>query len=440
MTNYLGGGDFMQRKTLNRFIGQIDLTRDLVMLLIIGGLYALSIALSNTFVNVYLWKQSGEFLHLALYNLAAVICQPIAFYLAGRLSKKIDRVYVLRIGVAVLSLFYFSVLFIGGGSIPAILLLGALVGFGLGCYWLAFNVLTFEVTEPETRDFFNGFLGLLTSFAGMIGPLSAGVIITAMNKTTGYHVIFSISLFIFIVAVFLSMSLKKRHAKGQFNVGRILKEKKLNHAWGRILYAHFFQGLREGTFVFVIVVWVYTVTSSELALGTYGLVTSATQLVVYYAAGRLIKEKLRKKAILLGGLLLYGAIFLILFNVTFPKLITYGIIISIAYPILLVPYVSLTYDVIGKAWKAADMRVEYMVVRELYLNCGRIVSVLAFIAAISFFPEAKSIPVLLLILGAGHACIYWFVRTISFSNQPLKPAPGLTPQTEEEGGTGGSNA
>ena len=430
----------MQRKTLDRVFGHIDITRDLVMLLVIGGLYALSIALSNTFVNVYLWKQSGEFLNLALYNLAAVICQPIAFLLAGRLSKKIDRVYVLRIGVAILSLFYFSVLFIGGGSIAAILILGALVGLGLGCYWLAFNVLTFEVTEPDTRDFFNGFLGLLTSFAGMIGPLAAGVIITVMEKSTGYTVIFTASLLIFIVAVFLSMTLKKRHAKGRFLVKRILKEKKVNRAWSRILYAHFFQGLREGTFVFVIVVWVYTVTNSELALGTYGLVTSATQLIVYYAAGRLIKTKLRKKAILLGGLILYGAIFLIIFNLTFPKLILYGILISIAYPMLLVPYISLTYDVIGKAWNAGEMRVEYMVVRELYLNSGRIVSVLAFIAAIHFFPEATSIPVLLLVLGAGHTCIYWFVRPIQFDVRSATSENGLIAQTEEEGGTGGSNA
>ena len=41
------------------------------------GNYALSIALSNTFVNVYLWKQSGEFIDLALYNLASVVFQGI---------------------------------------------------------------------------------------------------------------------------------------------------------------------------------------------------------------------------------------------------------------------------------------------------------------------------------------------------------------------------
>ncbi|GAE24755.1 membrane protein [Halalkalibacter wakoensis JCM 9140] len=81
---------------------------------------------------------------------------------------------------------------------------------------------------------------------------------------------------------------------------------------------------------------------------------------------------------------------------------------------LLVPYVSLTFDVIGKGWKAAEMRVEYIVVRELFVNSGRIVSVLAFLATITLFSEERGIPVLLLVLGAGHTIIYFFVRHVKF--------------------------
>ena len=53
--------------------------------------------------------------------------------------------------------------------------------------------------------------------------------------------------------------------------------------------------------------------------------------------------------------------------------------IAIAYPILLVPYISITYDVIGRAWNAAEMRVEYIVVSEIYIHFGRMVSILGFL-------------------------------------------------------------
>ncbi|WP_078552822.1 MFS transporter [Bacillus alkalicellulosilyticus] len=423
---------------MKKMIGEVEVNRDLTLLLVIGGMYALSIALSNTFVNVYLWKQSGQFSDIALYNLAAVIMQPITFILAGRWAKKIDRVIVLRLGVSFLSVFFFTVLFLGSRANEYLLLLGALLGIGFGFYWLAFNVLTFEITEPETRVFFNGFLGLVTSFAGMIGPICAGFLITRMEKFTGYTVIFAISLTLFLAAVITSFFLERRSAKGTFYFTRILKERKNNDNWKHILHAHFFQGLREGTFVFVISVWVYVTTQSELALGTYGLVASAVSFVSYYVATRVIKESFRKKAILLGGIILYMAIFLIIFDLTFTKLIIYAIVISIAYPTLLVPYVSLTYDVIGKGWKAAEMRVEYIVVRELFLNGGRITSVLAFLATITFFNEEQGIPILLLVIGAGHLVIYFFVRNVNMPTNEGGRNYAFARQDKGEGDGGGT--
>lgn len=401
---------------VRKLIGEVELTKDLSLLLVIGGLYSLSIALSNTFVNIYLWKQSGAFIDLGLYNLAVAIAQPLTFILAGRWAKKIDRVMVLRIGVIFLAAFYLTVLISGTNASKFLLLLGALLGIGYGFYWLAFNVLTFEITEPENRDFFNGFLGILTSIGGMIGPITAGFIISKMEKFTGYSVIFSISLALFSLAVFLSFFLKRRPAKGKYWLKRIFAERKNNQNWRFVTYAHFFQGLREGTFAFVISVFVFISTGSELALGTYGLVNSGIAFIAYYSVSRLVAKKHRKKAILIGGFILYAAIFLIVFNVTYLRLLMYAATIAVAYPLLLVPYLSMTYDVIGKGWKAAEMRIEYIVVRELFLNSGRVTSILSFIVAILFFNEKKAIPILLLILGAGHTCIYFFIRRINIDS------------------------
>ncbi|MGF2617093.1 MFS transporter [Rossellomorea vietnamensis] len=400
---------------LKRLLGDIELKRDIMFLLLIGGLYSMSVALSNTFVNIYLWKQSGEFIDLGIYNLTVVIFQPLTFILAGRWAKKIDRVIVLRIGVIFLALFYLSVLFFGENAGDNLVILGALLGIGYGFYWLAFNVLTFEITEPETRDFFNGFLGTLTSAGGMVGPILAGFIISRFTSFQGYTIVFGISLGLFSLAVILSFFLKRRPAHGRYCFTRILKERKNNENWKLITNAHFFQGLREGTFIFVISVFVFISTGSEFAIGTFGLINSGIAFIGYFLTSRLIKKRHRKKSILIGGLILYAAIFLIVFDITYGKLLLYAGTIAVAYPLLLVPYISMTYDVIGKGWKAAEMRIEYIVVREIFLNLGRIVSILAFIFAITFFNEEKSIPILLLILGAGHSLIYLFIRKINLS-------------------------
>ncbi|RLQ98216.1 MFS transporter [Falsibacillus albus] len=397
---------------MKKWFREVEVTKDLFLLLIIGGIYSLSIALSNTFVNIYLWKQSGKFVDLGIYNLSIVIFQPLTFILAGRWAKKIDRVIVLRIGVIFLALFYLCVLFVGEHASKNLFLLGALLGVGYGFYWLAFNVLTFEITEPETRDFFNGFLGALTSAGGMIGPILAGFIISRFMSYKGYTIVFAISLGLFFLAVVLSFSLKRRPAEGKYWFLRIWQERKHNENWNLITMAHFFQGLREGTFIFVISVFVFISTGSEFALGTFGLINSGISFIGYSIASKVIKKEFRKKAILLGGLILYAAIFLIVFKISYPRLLIYAATIAIAYPMLLVPYISMTYDVIGRGWKAAEMRIEYIVVREVFLNLGRFISIICFIIAVTQFNDAKSIPFLLAILGAGHACIYFFVRKI----------------------------
>jgi MFS transporter, YQGE family, putative transporter len=395
-----------------KLIGEVELTRDLTLLLLIGGCYSLSVALSNTFVNIYLWKQSGEYADLGIYNLSVVLLQPLTFILAGRWAKKVDRVIVLRIGVIVLALFYLTVLIIGKNASHYLILLGSLLGVGYGFYWLAFNVLTFEITEPETRDFFNGFLGILSSAGGMIGPIAAGFIISKLSNLSGYSIVFGASLGLFGLAVFFSFSLRRRPASGKYMFTRIFKERQNNQNWRLITNANFFQGLREGTFLFIISVFVFISTGSELALGTFGLLNSGIAFVAYYAASRLIKKNFRKRYILIGGLLLYAAIFLIVFDVTFPRLLMYASVIAIAYPILLVPYMSMTYDIIGSGWKAAEMRIEYIVVREVFLNFGRAISIIAFLIGVTYFNEETSLPILLLVLGAGHTCIYFFVRKI----------------------------
>ncbi|PLT30999.1 MFS transporter [Peribacillus deserti] len=398
---------------LKKWAGGADLPKDLNLLLIIGGLYALSGALSNTFVNVYLWKQSGRFIDLGIYNLSVVILQVFTFILAGRWAKKMDRTIVLRMGVIFLALFYLTVLIVGEHATSFLFLLGGVLGIGYGFYWLAFNVLTFEITEPHTRDFFNGFMGILGSAGGMIGPIMAGLIISRFDKYFGYTIVFGLSLTLFTIAVILSFYLKRRPAHGNYLFLRVIKERQNNFNWKLVTNAHFFQGLREGTFAFVISIFVFITTGSELALGTYGLVNSGISFLAYFLVSRYIKKNNRKRAILIGGIGLYLSIMLLVFDLSYLKLLMYASLIAICYPLLLVPFISTSYDVIGSGWKAEEMRIEYVVVKELFLNGGRMISLLAFIGSVYIFGVDRSLPYLLLILGAGHTCIYFFIRKVN---------------------------
>ncbi|WP_240468750.1 MFS transporter [Gracilibacillus sp. YIM 98692] len=391
---------------------KIPISKDLKLLLTIGGLYALATFLSNTFVNIFLWKQSGEYVNIAVYNLFIYILQPIAFFIAGKCAKRVDRTIIIRLGVTILSVFYITVLLAGDKSSQFPYLLGSILGIGYGFYWLAFNVLTFEVTEPETRDFFNGILGTLQSFGGMIGPFFAGYIITRLDNFQGYSLIFFLSFALFIVAVICSFFMNKRKATGQFLFREIFKERKRNLNWKSILYAHVFVGIREGLFIFVIAIWIFIATNSEFALGGFNLVFSLCSLIGYYATSKIVGKNLRKRSIFFGGLFLYMAVAIIVLQTNYYMLLMYGVIIGFAYPVFNVPFVSLTYDVIGKSKGAKELRIEYIIIRELFINMGRVAAIVIFIISVLLVDPEFAIPALLLTLGAGNFIAFWFVKQI----------------------------
>lgn len=397
---------------LRAWLSRENVSKDLLLLLLIGGLYSLGIFLSSTFVNIYLWKQSNSYTDIALYNLSIYILQPLTFILAGKCAKRIDRVIVLRTGVIVLSLFFLTVLLVGEKAATFNILLGSLLGVGYGFYWLAYNVLTFEITEPDTRDFFNGFLGVLQSLGGMTGPLLAGFIISRLNNFTGYTVIFAISFGLFIVAVLVSFGLSRRKARGNFSFRRIVIERKHNPNWNKILNAHISQGFREGTFLFAVSIWIFLMTNDELFLGVFNLVYSAFSFLFFFLVSQWIKPRRRKKAILISGLSLYLSVLILLISDTMALLLIYAGVAGIFFPLFYVPYLSLTYDVIGKSWNAGEMRIEYIVVREIFLDLGRILSILTFLMAITWIQPETGIPYILLLVGGGHFFIYFFIKGI----------------------------
>src|SRR5699024_9860290 len=108
------------------YLQQKQTQKDLILLLIIDGLYALGIFLSYSFVNVYLWRQTNEYLTFVFYNFAIFIVQPLIYLVLGKVVKMIDRIFFLRTGVIFLTIFFITVLMIGENAAKYNVLLGCL--------------------------------------------------------------------------------------------------------------------------------------------------------------------------------------------------------------------------------------------------------------------------------------------------------------------------
>lgn len=382
-----------------------------VLLLAVNALFGSANALSGTFVGVYLWKVKSDFAMLGWYTLAIHASMALIFWLGGKWVKEHNKMNALRLGVAVSASFYLLVLVLGPRSVSYIPLLGAVQGTASGFFWLAFNVVYFEVTGPKTRDRFNGWAGLLGSSAGMIAPWVSGFVIVHMPGTTGYRTIFSVSLGIFLIGVVVSFFLRNRKVESEYGWSYGFRQLRAEGSpWRRVSLALAAQGVREGVFGFVIGLLVYISSSSELKLGSFALITSAVAFVSYWAAGRLLKPKLRKWGMLIGVLAMTLVVVPFYWSGSYSVLLLFGIGTSLFIPLFTIPMTSSVFDLIGQDEESASRRVELIVLRELSLNAGRMLGTLLFILVITWTKAPWIFTTLLLVIGSSPIVSWWFMR------------------------------
>src|SRR5699024_6672813 len=138
-------------------------------------------------------------------------------------------------------------------------------------------------------------------------------------------------------------------------------------------------------------------------------------LLAYFIVFKKVNMMNRKYFLFIGALFLYISVYLFVFQSSNWMLMLYGVIIGFSYPIFNVPFVSLTYDIIVKARLAKELRVEYIIIREVFFNIGRIISIVLFTIGILLMEPNDIIPILLLTIGAGNLIAYFFVRKMNIS-------------------------
>lgn len=385
-----------------QILGNVDrLDREAWLLLLTSSLFSIATSLSSTFVNVYLFKIENDWMLISFFNVIHYLTAGATFIMGGWLAKKFDRIVAIRMGVAVLAVFYLSVWWLGVHSVSYVVLLGIVIGLGAGFYWLAYNVMYFEITEKDNRDIFNGVNGLCTSVAGIAAPFLSGIIISRMGEFQGYRVIFGISLSIFLCAVLVSFLFKARRARGHYRLGSILslvKQKKAYWYWVNL--AMIGQGLREGIFAFLLGLLFFIIVKSELALGSFFTFSSSVSCLSFYIVSRYMRPELRYRFMFIGVIMMGLAAFPFAFHINDWTIWILGVGSALFYPLYMSPLTSTVFDVIGETNETAELRVEYVVARELALSTGRIAGVLLFMWWIQYSTDIRH--------------IRWFVLIISF--------------------------
>jgi MFS transporter, YQGE family, putative transporter len=410
-------------KIRNREVHREPLPADGKWLLMINSLFAGAGGLSGTFLNIYLWKILKDLEQIAVFNLFIFLFAAIGFATAGWLAKRTDRLYTLRIGVAVLALFYVLILLLGPRVGQWYAGLGCLQGFGAGFYWLSYNILVFEVTEPKTRDTFNGANGFLVAIATGVAPMLAGWILSTWLQF-GYRILFLLSFGLFLTAVLVTWWLSRRKEPPLFDLNAGFRPEEHGGLWRQTLGVCLLIGFREGTLFFLPFLLLFVVTRDELLASRYLLITAVLSLAANYVAKRFLTFERRPLFVTVSAFMLGLSVLLLLIQVNTTGLFVFGILNSLFAPLLLIPFSCLTYDVMGRLPQAEHRKAEYLVIREVAVDAGRCLSLLLLVVNEAFLQEATAIRIAFLTAGMSSiAGLFLYKRSHeAFVNTCTDPA------------------
>lgn len=396
---------------------------NLKLLLKIHTLVMIATSLSNIFINIFIWKASYSLNLVIEYNAVSYIISPLIFIFGGWFGKRNGLRINLISGMFSYTIFYLAIFTFRNAIVNYVVLLGAIRGISSGFYYVSFNVLGYDLSDDKNRDYFLGILGLINSSAVMIAPFISGYIISAFAGSLGYQIIFATSFIMFVIGTYMSFYLPNKHHKSKYHLSSIFALTFKNSNWTRIMVSEAIRGARENSVFSVIInLIIFMFVQRESSIGNYSFWTYLVATITCYVCGLIINQKSRLKFLLIGCVLTIISSTIFLIDLNYYTLWIFGIITAFSLNLISIPHNSISYAVISSIPKKNERRIESIIVKEIFLDIGRL-----FTLAIFFYSGMKYnlVSWLILLIGVIQIIVWLLLRKVKIKSRRQIQAPTL---------------
>ncbi|NOU64240.1 MFS transporter [Paenibacillus sp. LMG 31461] len=386
------------------------LSREAVISLVIHSIFQFGASMSGVFLNLYLWRLTHSVVVNGTYNIIVYILTPIGFAIGGYMIKKKDRMVAYRLGIVLIGLFYLSVSIAGERLVDYYVLFAIFNGLASSFYWVGYLTLMYDVSTEQNRIRYLAFNMMFFTAATLAGPALAGFIIRLKEGLSGYTIVFSIAFIMFLLAALISLKIKA--SSGHHRVyylkytGLIMKKKQ---EWSNALLGFFGMGLLQGTMLFLPNILLFKVLPREDLVGYLGVLYSSLSIVMgifiskYANAGRArMYLTISTVGYLVGVSCIIGSL-----NVW--SVVGFMILYSIFAPLQGNTMTGYYYSLIARLPLKGELKVESVVVREFFLNVGRVISILVLITFGSDL-DGGLIPWILLLAALTQFGLIWSIK------------------------------
>ncbi|MNI11176.1 Major Facilitator Superfamily protein [compost metagenome] len=345
-----------------------------------------------------------------MFNLVTYIFVPIGFAIGGWIIKKRDRMLTYRIGIVMIAFFYLSVMIMQEKLVDYYVLFAILNGLTQSFYWVGYLTLMYDVSTDQNRIRYLAMNTMFFTTASLAGPALAGFIIQHQEGLRGYTIVFGIAFVMFLLATMISLKIKANasHHKAYYLkfTGLLMKK---NVKWLKSLFGFFILALLQGIMLFLPNILLFRVMPREDIVGYLGVLYSSLSIVMSLLISKYAQaDKVRWYLAVSTAGFVIGSCFLMV-NFSLLTVISFMILYSLFAPLQGNSMNGNYFGILSKLPLKGNLRVEAVVVRELFVNLGRVIAIFI---VISLAKDLESIwvPLILVIASALQIFTVWMMN------------------------------
>ncbi len=342
--------------------------------------------LQLVFMNTLLRRFSNGNDTIFLYNMVFFTFIPVGMTLAVFSVKKKSCVFTMRsslflwIGILIVTLS----LIITKQLYHFWLLLSLVSSLANGCYWIAYYMALTDYTDIKDRDIGLAIIGIYTGIANVVVPLAGGYVIKLFKNYTGYIIMFVTAFFIAIFSILQTKKListsKVKNLDSQVHMLIAIKSIIFDKIWLYSSLSEFFRGIRDGVFIFLLNVLIFSVSGNEALVGINAFIAGSINIIANWVLGKILytgSEKDNKvKLLIISVSILFSSSFLLLINLS----ITTLIIMTCINAFFTIFIQNITQSIFCMSVQineeASKLRAESFVLKSYFLAGGRLLGIL----------------------------------------------------------------
>ncbi|WP_248927962.1 MFS transporter [Paenibacillus hamazuiensis] len=357
------------------------LSKDAVMSIVLHGLFQFGASMSGVFLTLYLWRLTHSLYVSGMFNTIVFLVTPVGFALAGWFAKRKDRMVSYRIGIIGLVFFYLLVILSGEGVAKYYVLFAVLNAIAASFYWTAYLTLMYEVSTEHNRMRYLSFNMIAFTLAGLAGPALAGFIISRMEGLKGYMAVFAVAFVMFLLTTIGSLRIRSNHSHHRtYYLHMMLLPFRKNRNWRRSLFAYYVFATLQGLMIFLPNLMLYQAVPREDLVGYLGVLFSGLAILTGYGFGKWGNVSRSKLYLAVAAAGYTAGSLLLLWKQDIVTIVIFMVLYSSFNVVQGNSLTNYYYRLMGELPLKGALRIESIVMREAFVNAGRITAILLLLA------------------------------------------------------------